>query len=178
MFTIDAETALRPLRETDAAELHALTERDRAYLREWLPWVDAVTSQSDTLAFLEVVVARREAGLGPQFAILRRGAIGGVVGFRTLDHFNGVGEIGYWLAKPLQGQGIMTNCCRFVVRYGFLTLDLQRIEIAAAAGNRRSRAVPERLGFKLEGILRSRENLNGTYVDHAMYSLLRRELRD
>lgn len=178
MFSIDADTALRPLCEADAAELFALTDRDRSYLRKWLPWVDAVTSESDTLAYLEVVVARREAGLGPQFAILYRGAIGGVVGFRTLDHYNGVGEIGYWLAQHLQGRGIMTNCCRFVVRYGFLTLDLQRIEIAAATNNRRSRAIPERLGFTLEGILRSRENVNGTYMDHAIYSLLRREFRD
>ena len=51
----------------------------------------------------------------------------------------------------------MTSCCRFVVRYGFLTLDLNRIQIAAGTDNARSRAIPERLGFKLEGILRGRE---------------------
>jgi ribosomal-protein-serine acetyltransferase len=77
-----------------------------------------------------------------------------------------------------QGKGIMTECCRFVVRYGFRTLDLNRIQIPAATGNLRSRRIPERLGFKLEGILRERESLNGAFVDHAMYSLLRRELPD
>ena len=67
----------------------------------------------------------------------------------------------------------MTQCCRFVVRYGFLTLDLNRIQIAAGTENHESRAIPERLGFKFEGILRGRENLYGTFIDHAMYSLLR-----
>jgi ribosomal-protein-serine acetyltransferase len=61
------------------------------------------------------------------------------------------------------------------VRSGFLTLDLQRIQIAAGTANRASRAIPERLGFKLEGILRGRENLYGTFIDHAMYSMLRSE---
>jgi ribosomal-protein-serine acetyltransferase len=70
----------------------------------------------------------------------------------------------------------MTSCCRFVVRYGFDTLDLNRIQIAAATENRRSRAIPERLGFKLEGIMRQNENLYGTFVDHAVYSLLRSDL--
>jgi ribosomal-protein-serine acetyltransferase len=61
------------------------------------------------------------------------------------------------------------------VRYGFHTLNLNRLEIAVATGNHKSRAIPERLGFRLEGILRSRENLYGTFVDHAMYAMLRSE---
>jgi ribosomal-protein-serine acetyltransferase len=69
----------------------------------------------------------------------------------------------------------MTQCCQFVVRYGFLTLDLNRIQIAAATENLQSRAIPERLGFKLEGIMRARENLYGRFVDHAVYALLRTE---
>jgi ribosomal-protein-serine acetyltransferase len=97
------------------------------------------------------------------------------VGFLPVDRVNLIGEIGYWLAPPLQGRGVMTQCCRFAVRYGFLTLDLNRIQIAAGTENLESRAIPERLGFTFEGILRGRENLYGTFVDHAMYSLLRSE---
>jgi ribosomal-protein-serine acetyltransferase len=97
----------------------------------------------------------------------------GVVGFLPIDRVNRCGEIGYWLAEQARGRGVMTQCCRFVVRYGFLTLDLHRIQIAAGTENLQSRAIPERLGFRLEGILRGRENLYGTFVDHALYSLLR-----
>jgi ribosomal-protein-serine acetyltransferase len=175
MFVIDSATALRVVREGDARELFALTQANRQYLRAWLPWVDAVNSADDSRDFLATVVAQREAGRGPTFGIIRRGALVGVIGYLPLDRVNRCGEIGYWLAEGEQGQGIMTACCRFVVRYGFLTLDLNRVQIAAATANLRSRAIPERLGFKLEGLLRSREFLCGQFVDHAMYSQLRSE---
>jgi ribosomal-protein-serine acetyltransferase len=175
MFVIDSTVALRVLREDDAAELFALTDKNRAYLRRWLPWVDLVTSEEDSRSFLTTVTAQREEGRGPTFGILREGALAGVVGYLPLDRVNRIGEIGYWLAPQLQGRGIMTQSCRFVVRYGFLTLDLNRIQIAAGTENVESRAIPERLGFKFEGILRARENLYGTFIDHAMYALLRSE---
>jgi len=175
MFVIDSTVALRVLREDDAAELFALTESNRAYLRRWLPWVDLVTSEEDSRSFLTTVTAQREEGRGPTFGVLCEGALAGVVGFLPVDRVNSIGEIGYWLAPLRQGRGVMTRCCRFAVRYGFLTLDLNRIQIAAGTENLESRAIPERLGFKFEGVLRARENLYGTFIDHAMYALLRSE---
>jgi ribosomal-protein-serine acetyltransferase len=175
MFVIDSATALRVLREDDAAELFFLTEANRVFLRRWLPWVDLVTSEDDSRSFLEAVTQQRREGRGPTFGIVHDGALAGVVGYVPIDRVNRCGEIGYWLAEPLQGRGLMTACCRFVVRYGFLTLDLYRIQIAAGTDNVGSRAIPERLGFRFEGILRGRENLYGEFIDHAMYSLLRSE---
>lgn len=175
MFLIDSATALRVLREDDAAELFALTDANRAHLRCWLPWVDLVRSEDDSRSFLKTVTAQREQGRGPTFGIVHDGVLVGVVGYLPIDLVNRIGEIGYWLAEGLQGRGVMTQCCAFVVRYGFLTLDLNRIQIAAGTENRESRAIPERLGFRFEGILRARENLHGAFIDHAMYSLLRSE---
>lgn len=175
MFVIDSRSALRVLREDDAAELFELTDANRAYLRRWLPWVDLVTSEEDSRSFLQTVNAQREDGRGPTFGIVHDEALAGVVGFLPIDPVNRCGEIGYWLAERACGRGVMTQCCRFVVRYGFLTLDLNRIQIAAGTENVDSRAIPERLGFRFEGVLRGRENLYGTFIDHAMYSLLRSE---
>jgi len=175
MFVIDSATALRVLHERDAADLFTLTDANRAYLRCWLPWVDLVTCEEDSRSFLTTVATQREEGRGPTFGIVRDGALVGVVGYLPVDRVNRCGEIGYWLAEHAQGCGVMTQCCRFVVRYGFLTLDLNRIQIAAGTENRGSRAIPERLGFRFEGILRGREDLYGTFIDHAMYSLLRSE---
>src|SRR5262245_8515830 len=156
MFVIDSRTALRVLREDDAAELFALTDANRVYLRRWLPWVDLVTSDEDSRSFLETVTKQRADGRGPTFGIVHDDALVGVVGYVPIDRVNRCGEIGYWLAEAVQGRGVMTACCRFVVRYGFLTLDLNRIQIAAGTDNTGSRAIPERLGFKFEGVLRGR----------------------
>ena len=173
MFVIDSRSALRVLREDDAAELFALTDANRADLRRWLPWVDLVMSEDDSRSFLEAVSAQRSEGRGPTFGVVHDGALAGVVGFLPIDRANRCGEIGYWLGESARGRGVMTHSCRFVVRYGFLTLDLNHIQIAAGTDNYQSRAIPERLGFRFEGILRGRENLYGTFIDHAMYALLR-----
>jgi len=175
MFKIDETTALRLLRAEDAPELFAVTDSNRKHLRAWLPWVDATLSEVDSATFIEATVAQHEAGRGPQFVVVRDGAIAGLVGFKPIHRLTRVAEIGYWLAAPAQGRGTMTECCRFLVRYAFLTLDSNCVVIAAATRNQRSRAIPERLGFKFEGVLRERENLYGTFVDHAIYSQLRRE---
>jgi ribosomal-protein-serine acetyltransferase len=178
LFSITDTTSLRLPRLQDAAELYALTDVNREHLRRWLPWLDAVQSEQHTREYLQDVIDQREAGRGPVFAIVHGRALAGVIGFHPIDVFHRVGEIGYWLAEAQQGQGIMTECCRFLVGYGFRTLELNRIQIPAATANYRSRAIPERLGFQLEGIIRGRENLYGTFVDHAMYSMLRSELPD
>jgi ribosomal-protein-serine acetyltransferase len=177
MFVIDPATQLRPLRESDARELFALTDANRPHLRQWLPWVDAVTSLADTRAYIETTIEQRDDGRGPVFAILHERAIAGVVGFLPIDRVHRGGEIGYWLAAPYEGRGLMTASCRFLVRYAFQTLELHRLQIAAATDNRRSRAVIERLGLRLEGVLRGRENLYGRWVDHAVYSMLEHEFR-
>jgi ribosomal-protein-serine acetyltransferase len=72
----------------------------------------------------------------------------------------------------------MTKCCRAFIAHGFDTWKLNRITIESATENTRSRAIPERLGFKLEGIVRSIEWLHDHFADHAIYGLLRSEYLD
>jgi ribosomal-protein-serine acetyltransferase len=81
--------------------------------------------------------------------------------------------MGYWLDAAHQGKGIMTAACREMIKHAFQELDLHRVVIACATENLRSRAIPERLGFKLEGVARQSEWLYDHFVDHAIYALLR-----
>jgi ribosomal-protein-serine acetyltransferase len=62
-----------------------------------------------------------------------------------------------------------------MLRHAFNTWKLNRVVIECATENTRSRGVPERLGFKLEGVTRQGEWLHDHYVDHAIYSQLSRE---
>jgi len=69
----------------------------------------------------------------------------------------------------------MTRCCRVLVDHAFSWLGLNRVAIPAAVENSRSRAIPERLGFRQEGIIRDAEWLYDHYVDHVLYAVLKKE---
>lgn len=171
----DERTLLRSFTDADAAPLFALVDRNRAFLREWLPWVDGVREVAGISAFLGFVRERAARGESLELAIEHGGELAGVSGFRMLDAENRAAEIGYWLREDFGGRGIMMSCCRALVRHGFESLGLNRISLAAAVENRRSRRVAERLGFQLEGIRREGEWLYDHFVDLAVYSLLRND---
>lgn len=166
---------LDTLRESHAQGLFDLTDRNRAHLKEWLPWLDRTTKTEDTLGFIKMIEekAKREQGL--VFAIFYEGSIVGIVGHNTVDYANKVSYLGYWLGSEFSGLGIMTRAVARLIEYSFQQMGMNSIEIAAAKENFKSRAIPERLGFHHDGILREREWLYDHFVDHATYSLLKRE---
>jgi ribosomal-protein-serine acetyltransferase len=178
MLRADERTILRPLVDADAAPLFALVDANRAHLRRWLAWVDGASDAARIGEFLRGVQARALVGTSLELAIEYDRELAGIAGFRSLDPANRAGEIGYWLREDRGGRGIMTASCRALVRHGFESLGLNRISLAAAVENRRSRRVAERIGFRLDGVLRDAEWLYDHFVDHAVYSLLRRDLRD
>jgi ribosomal-protein-serine acetyltransferase len=71
----------------------------------------------------------------------------------------------------------MTRAVQAVTDYAFDDLDLNRLEIQAGTANAKSRAIPERLGFRQEGVLRDYERVGDRYLDIVVYSLLARERR-
>ena len=74
--------------------------------------------------------------------------------------------------QPLRS---VTKACRTLITYAFTELGLNKVEICCATENIRSCAIPKRLGFKQEGILRDAEWLYNHFVDHAVFGMLARE---
>jgi len=162
---------LAPLRRADAAEVLAAVEANREHLREWLPWVDHHRTADDTLLFLEEV-DRQWGENGAMTCGLRwRGRLVGVIGYHRIDWTNRNTKIGYWLGKDAGGRGMMTRAVSAMVDHAFGELGLHRVEIRAATGNLRSRAIPERLGFWHEGRSRDAEWLYDHWVDLEVYAM-------
>ena len=172
---IDDHLELRLLEERHADELFALTDKHRAYLREWLPWLDATKKVRDTVEFIKGTLKQFAEDNGFSAGIWLDGALVGVIGLHGINRPNRWATIGYWLAEDAQGKGVMTRACRAVVDHLIGDIGLNRIGIACATENRKSRAIPERLGFKQEGIQRQVEWLYGKPLDHAVYSVLASE---
>ena len=99
----------------------------------------------------------------------------GRIGLHHLDNDNKKASIGYWLTKNAEGKGIILKSCIKLISYGFEKLQLQRIEITAAVENTRSQAIPQKLHFKKEGILRKAELINNKFHDLIIYSMLKDE---
>ena len=168
--TIDEHVRVRPLTRVDAQALFDVVDANRAHLRQWLPWLDFVRRPEDELAFLERVDARAP-GTALVSGIVVDDELAGVVGFNTIDDATAHAAIGYWLAERFGGRGIMTRCVAALIEHGFERLKLQTMDIRAATGNARSRAIPERLGFAFRGIIPQAEWLYDHHVDHAEYVL-------
>jgi ribosomal-protein-serine acetyltransferase len=174
-FVLDPDLSLRMVREADAPELFRLVDANRTYLREWLPWLDENTSADQSLLFIRSALQQHAENDGFTCAIILAERIVGVIGYQPINHANRSVELGYWLSQEVLGRGIMTRCCRVLIDHAFTTLGLNRITIRVATGNQASRAIPERLGFVPEGVLREAEWLYDHFVDHAVYGLLKRD---
>ncbi|PGP43326.1 GNAT family N-acetyltransferase [Bacillus thuringiensis] len=66
-------------------------------------------------------------------------------------------EIGYWINTQFSGSGYMTETVSALTNLGFQLFKFRRIEIRCECNNTKSRALPEKLGFELEGILRNED---------------------
>lgn len=179
MFRLDVSPALRLefLREDDAPALFALTEANRERLRKWLPWVDDIRAEGDTLRFIQ---AAREAFLRSGCAacgVWADGRLAGVAGHNRIDRHNRTAYLGYWLGNEFTGRGLMTDSVRALVGHAFAALHLNKVVILVATGNARSQAIPDRLGFVREGVLRDGEQLYGRFVDSTVNGVLKRDWR-
>jgi ribosomal-protein-serine acetyltransferase len=175
---VDEDLELRLSDERFAEEATALILANRPHLRRWLPWVKDDYSLEDTLAFVRrsrQQFADRE-GLSAQ--LVYRGRYAGNIGLNSINWENRKTEIGYWVAADFQGRGLVTKACRAMVAYAFDVLLLNRVEIYCGVGNERSRRVPERLGFTLEGTLRQAEWLHDHFQDLVLYSMLAEEWKE
>lgn len=175
-FEISPTTELRALVEADAEELFGVVEASRGYLAEWMPWASVQTLEG-TRQFISSAIAQERAREGFQVAVVDEGRIAGVVGFHGLDRDNHSIRIGYWLAEDQQSKGLMSAAVLRLVDYAFDELAINRVELRAAPGNARSRALAERLGFQYEGTLREAECFGNEHRDLTNYSLLARERR-
>lgn len=172
---IDSELRLRHWRLEDAPALFALADRNRAYLREWMSWLDATQSVDDIRNFLQDSIDGYASGKSCRWALILNGEISGVIGLEAIQTLSNRAKIGYWQSQDLQGQGCITRAVQTLLGYAFRTRNLNLVEIRAADKNRKSRAVAVRVGMRFEGLLRQREWLYDHHVDHAIYSILASE---
>jgi ribosomal-protein-serine acetyltransferase len=161
----------------EAEALFAVADRNRAYLREWLPWVDRTHSPREVRQFIANSLTQYQASQGPNTGIWIDGVLSGSIGCHPIDWPNRKTSIGYWIDSACQGKGIITQCCRGLLGHLFDELGLHRVVIQCGTGNTRSCAIPERLGFTREGTAREAEWVNDRWVSLVVWSMTESEWR-
>ncbi|MEL6938030.1 MAG: GNAT family protein [Cyanobacteria bacterium J06598_1] len=172
---VSANHRLRQLEMDDASELFSLVDTNRTYLRRWLSWLNTTETIDDTRHFIRQTQKRAQDRQGFAAAVIHKGNIVGVAGLNGISWSDRSSSIGYWIAEPYQGKGLITRSCRAILDHAFQDRSLNRIAILCASQNVRSQAIPQRLGFTHEGRLRQAQWLYDHFVDHEVYSILSHE---
>lgn len=156
----------------DAPELARLLN-NRAILDNLRDGIPYPYTQADAGAFLRGMLAA-DPGKTFAFAVEAGGALAGSVAvFRQENIHARTGELGYYIAQPLWGQGVGTFAVGEICRRLFARTDLLRIFAEPFAHNAASCRVLEKSGFQLEGVLRQNAVKNGAVLDMKLYARLR-----
>lgn len=168
---------LREVTLKDAEKIYEAISTHREYLQEWLPFAATLLSAEEEKRFLFSVVRIPREQRDFVYIIEDKKNICGLVGYHFSDWSNHRTEIGYWLLPEYQHRGIMTRCVHLLCKWAVETRGMNRIQIRCAVGNLPSNAIPQRLGFRLEGTERDGElMITGKYVDLNVYSILKQEV--
>ncbi len=143
-------------------------------LRAWMPWAREIPSLAASRAqqqrARDAFLTRQDC----QLLLFRGPRIVGSSGLHRIDWSVPRFEIGYWVRTPDAGQGFVSEAVKALCALAFDRLGARRVEIRPDPRNARSRAIPERLGFQLEGILRNDcLHVDGLPRDTAVYAKIR-----
>ena len=166
-----ARLRLRVYRSNDAEAMFRLYSDPRV-MRYWSfpPWTER--PQAD--AYLRRALGEMAEGRVMPWAIanLDDDKLVGTLTLFAMDAVQGRAEVGYSLDPKLHGQGMASEALRLGLSHAFDTLRLRRVEADVDPRNVASCRLLERLGFRLEGLLRARWRVAGEICDTALYGLL------
>lgn len=177
LIRVREDLELRSVAPADASALDALIAADRERLARFMPWAAGQTIHS-TREFIAAALEQEAADNGFQAVlVVDGGVVAGIVGYHRVDRSNLSTSIGYWLAAPYEGRGLMAAAVAALIAHAFDTWGLHRVELRIAPQNERSRALAARLRFTEEGVLRDAERFGDEHRDLIMHSLLAPEWR-
>ncbi len=166
------QVTLRALEASDAPALFEVFG-DPEVMRYWSTApLDSVRAAGRLLGEIDAGFSARRLF---QWGIADRdtGTIVGTCTLLRMEQAHRRSEVGFALARSRWGRGEAFRAVAMVLAFAFNALALHRIEADVDPRNERSLRLLERLGFRREGVLRERYQVNGEVQDSAILGLLR-----
>jgi RimJ/RimL family protein N-acetyltransferase len=166
---------LRPLELSDVPNLNDAAADGNL----WELWYTSVPSPDTAEAYVKTAISGRENGNMYPFVICEKetGKAIGSTRYCSIEPAHRRVEIGYtWYAKSVQQTGINTECKYLLLKHAFENLGCICVQFKTHWHNLLSRKAIERLGAKLDGVLRNdRVGADGTIRDTVVYSIIESE---
>lgn len=125
----------------------------------------------DAINFITMVKSQKPETI---FTIVVDSNASGAIGFRIGKDVERISaEIGYWIAEPLWGRGIMTEVLDAVTQYAIEHFKLERVFALPYAWNSASFRVLEKCGYQLEGRMRKSAIKDGKITDQLLYAYVK-----
>jgi ribosomal-protein-serine acetyltransferase len=172
---IDEHILLRSYEAADAAALYEAVNASRAHLHNWLEWVDKTTKPEHSAQLIQLSLHQLQTQESLALGIFYDGRLIGGIGMHDWHLATKKAQAGYWISKDYEGQGIINKCMQHFITFLFEKIGLNKIELHFIPTNKRSAKVAERLGFKIEGIIRQSVIRNGVPADYVIAGLLKSE---
>ncbi|MGE3951358.1 MAG: GNAT family N-acetyltransferase [Pyrinomonadaceae bacterium] len=172
---VSKEISLREFQPRDAHDIFTVAMANFDHLARFVDWISPEYSLASAEEFIARSITGWEERESLALGIFREECFIGATGFVNFDWGAKKTEIGYWISRHEEGKGIVTAACRCLIDFAFNDLEFNRIEIRCSALNHRSSAIPKRLGFVEEGLLRQAVLRSGTFHDYKIYGLLASE---
>lgn len=163
--------------EKQAEELFEIIETDRKALSEWMPWTKNVKSKKDEIEFINYAREKNAKYQLLELAIIAGNQPIGMIDLHSIDRDDRRAEVGYWMFSKYQGKGIMTESLKHLLSIAFNELDLNKIIVMADSKNEKSRAIPQRLGFRQEGTLKEEIFMNKQFRDLDVFAITTSEYK-
>jgi RimJ/RimL family protein N-acetyltransferase len=144
------------------------------HLRRWMAWAhEEPMSVRERVETLRSFRGRFDLGEDFTYAIFSKDE-SKVLGATGLHARRGAGvrEIGYWIRSGYHNQGLATESTAALVKVAFEIEEVRRVEIRCDPKNHASAAIPRKLGFAAEGILRADYEFLGSPRDTQIWSLV------
>jgi RimJ/RimL family protein N-acetyltransferase len=145
----------------------------------WTLWYTKIPTPEEMLAEIDRRLELQKQGSMIPFAVIEKSTqeAVGMTTFMNIDAVNRRVEIGStWYRKRVQRSALNTECKLLLLTHAFEQLNCIAVEFRTHFFNMQSRAAIERLGAKLDGVLRQHQIAgNGTLRDTCVYSILDRE---
>ncbi|RWZ60186.1 N-acetyltransferase [Halobacillus fulvus] len=166
---------LRSPQEGDGKVVNEAIVRSIPELKPWLPFVQTTPTIEDTEQNTREALAKFMTRESLRYLIFTKdGEFVGSTGFHNLDWDVRKLEIGYWIDTAYSGKGYVREAVQKLTDFAMEELGFVRVEIRCESENLKSRAVPESLGYELEGILKKEDlSVDGTRLtDTCVYAMV------